>query len=190
MGDDLGIGLLAPAGERLAGLTDGVGTSDWSRLTPAGLNVRDVLDHVVAGNVFAVRLLAGASAAEATAGLDGDQLGADARTAVVDSCARQLAAFASADRVRALHHPSGDISFATFLRFRLGELVVHGWDVAVGTEQDPALDAAVVDGLWAMVEPHVDEMRAMGTFGDGASPELPADSPVLTRLLDAFGRRI
>ena len=43
--------------------------------------------------------------------------------------------------------------------------------------------------LWDMVEPHLDEMRSMGTFGDGASGNLPEAASNQTRLLDAFGRR-
>ncbi|HEY0621319.1 MAG TPA: maleylpyruvate isomerase N-terminal domain-containing protein, partial [Kribbella sp.] len=40
----------------------------WDRPTPCDLVIREVVDHVVAGNVFAVRLLAGASTAAAIAG--------------------------------------------------------------------------------------------------------------------------
>lgn len=160
----------------------------WGNDTPCDITVREVVNHVVAGNRFAVRLLAGASAAEATAGLDGDQLESDPVLAVSTSCESQRAAFA-APRHPMLHHPSGEITVQTFLRFRLGELVVHAWDVAVGAGLDPSLDPAVVERLWAMVEPHLEEMRGMGTFGDGASGSLPADAPLQTLLLDAFGRR-
>jgi hypothetical protein len=41
-----------------------------------------------------------------------------------------------------------------------------------------------------MVEPHLDEMRAMGTFGTGASNTLPPTATPQTRLLDAFGRHL
>lgn len=161
----------------------------WENATPSDITVREVIDHVVAGNIFAVRLLAGASAVEATAGLDEDHLGEDPRLAVSASCEDQWAAFAGADDDRVLHHPAGDISLDTFLRFRLGELVVHAWDLAVGGGVDTSLDPAVVEGLWVMVEPHLDEMRRMGTFGDGASHSLPEDASTQRRLLDAFGRR-
>ena len=92
------------------------------------------------------------------------------------SCAAQTEAFAAADRARALHHPRGDIDFDTFVRFRLGELVVHGWDIAVAAGIDPELDPDVVHDLWTRVEPHQDEMRAMGgAYGEGA-PDL--SSPI------------
>lgn len=146
------------------------------------------MGHVVAGNHFAVRLLAGASATEATAGLDGDLLGEDPLVAVSVSCEGQRSAFEAADESQPLHHPSGDISLETFLRFRLGELVVHAWDLAVGAELDTTLDPAVTDSLWTLVEPNLEEMRAMGTYGGGASGNLPPSASAQARLLDAFGR--
>jgi uncharacterized protein (TIGR03086 family) len=166
-----------------------VPASSWDNRTPADLTIREIVDHIVAGNIFAVRLLDGASATEATAGLDTDQLGADPLTALATSCEAQRAAFANADQARLLHHPSGDITCETFVRFRLGELVVHAWDIEIGADLDPTLDPELTDHLWAMVKPHLSEMQAMGTFGAGASKTLPPDAPVQTHLLDAFGRR-
>lgn len=183
------VDLLAAAGAQLERIVSSVAPSSWDNLTPCDITVCEVVNHVVAGNTFAVRLLSGASAAAATADLDADHLGDDPLAALATSCEAQRAAFANADQALALHHPSGDISVDTFLRFRLGELVVHAWDVAIGAGLDSTLDAPVADGLWAMVEPHLEEMRAMGTFGAGASDSLPPDASSETRLLDAFGRR-
>jgi len=160
----------------------------WANPTPCDMTVREVVDHVVAGNLFATRLLAGASTAEAVAGLENYSSDADPLGAVATSCASQRSAFAAADEDRLLHHPNGDISLETFFRFRLGDLVVHAWDLAVGAGLDPSLDPAVVEALWTVVEPHVEEMRRMGAYGNSTG-ELPADAPTQTRLLDAFGRR-
>lgn len=66
---------------------------------------------------------------------------------------------------------------------------MHAWDVAIGAGLDSTLDGPVADRLWVMVEPHLDEMRATGTIGAGASDSLPPDASSETRLLDAFGRR-
>ena len=165
----------------------------WHNPTPCEMTVREVVDHVVAGNIFATRLLAGASTAEAVADLENYTSGADPLGAVASTCASQQSAFAAAaeaaaaGEVRALHHPIGDISLETFFRFRLGDLVVHAWDVAVGAGLDRSLDPAVVEGLWVIVEPHIDDMREMGAYGN-SSGNLPADASTQTRLLDAFGR--
>jgi hypothetical protein len=87
----------------------------WDDATPCDITVREVVDHVVAGNIFAVRLLAGASAAEATARLDADHLGDDPLFAVSASRKSQWSAFAGAAEDRVLHYPSGDISVDTFV---------------------------------------------------------------------------
>jgi uncharacterized protein (TIGR03086 family) len=179
--------LLGEASRQFGQVVAAVPVEAWENGTPCDISVREVVEHVVAGNRFAVRLLAGATAAEATAGLDGDLLGGDPQYAVVTSCEEQRVAFEHADHTALLHHPSGDISWETFLRFRLGELVVHAWDIAVGAGLETTLDPAVTEGLWVLVEPHLEEMRAMGTYGEGASAEQLKDTQ--TRLLDAFGRR-
>jgi uncharacterized protein (TIGR03086 family) len=183
------VNLFATAGAELSRVVGSLPSTHWDNPTPAGLTVREVVGHVVAGNLFAVRLLEGASASDSVAGLDADLLGDNPIAAVTTSCEAQQSAFAVADPLSLLHHPSGDISYETFVRFRLGDVVIHAWDIAVGGKLDPALDTALVDALWTMVEPHLDDMRAMGVFGTGASNTLPPDASLQTRLLDAFGRR-
>jgi uncharacterized protein (TIGR03086 family) len=183
-----GVDLLGAATAQFETVVASILPDAWGNPTPCDLTVREVVDHVVAGNIFATRLLAGASTAEAVAGLK-DYVGADPLVEVSTSCAGQLSAFATADEEREFHHPIGDISLETFLRFRLGELVVHAWDVAVGAGLDPSLDREIVEGLWVIVAPHLDQMRSMGAFGNGASGDLPAHASPQTRLLDAFGRR-
>ncbi|ONI69090.1 TIGR03086 family protein [Kribbella sp. ALI-6-A] len=168
------------------GRVSAVPEDGWDRDTPCGISVREVVDHVVAGNLFAVRLLGGASAAEATAGLGEGHLGDDPVAAVRATGEDQLKAFQEADRSAVLHHPSRDIDYDTFVRFRLGELVVHGWDLSVGAGLDTTLHLLLVEGLWELVEPHRDDMRAMGAFGAGASGREYAS--LQDKLLDAYGR--
>ncbi|GAA3542127.1 TIGR03086 family metal-binding protein [Kribbella ginsengisoli] len=183
------VNLIATAGAELLRIVSAAPPGAWSNITPADLTVREVADHVAAGNIFAIRLLAGASAADSVAGLDSDQLGDDPIAALTTSCEAQQHAFATADQTIPLHHPSGDITYDTFVRFRAGDLVVHAWDIAIGAGLDPTLDSAVVTALWTIVEPHVDSMRAMGAYGPGASGTLPPDASAQSLLLDAFGRR-
>ena len=189
-GDSLPIvDLIQAASGQFIRIVCSVEPDSWSSSTPADLTVREVVDHVVAGNIFATRLLSGASAGDSVAGLDSDQLGDNLLAALTTSCVAQQLAFTNADRTLALHHPSGDITLETFVRFRAGDLVVHAWDIAIGATLDPALDPATVNALWTIVEPHVDSMRAMGSYGPGASGTLPPDASPQSLLLDAFGRR-
>ncbi|GAA3391354.1 TIGR03086 family metal-binding protein [Cryptosporangium minutisporangium] len=68
----------------------------------------------------------------------------------------------------------------------LGELVVHGWDLARATGQSPRWDDDVVQAVYEGVAATADQGREMGVYG----PEVPvpADAPVLDRLLGLTGR--
>ena len=168
-----------------------VGAGAWQQATTCAVSVEELIRHVVAGNWFAVRLLCGETADEAVAALDRitDAHG-DLLQQVVDSCLAQTLAFKRADTTRLLHHPSGDIDYDTFVRFRLGELVIHGWDIAVAAGIDAAFEDVVVRELWLRVAPHVEHMRSMGTYGASSTGALPPDAADEERLLDAFGRRM
>jgi hypothetical protein len=104
------------------------------------------------------------------------------------SCHAQTEAFAHAHHAQMLRHPSGDIDFQTFVRFRLGDLTIHAWDVAVAADLDATLEPVLVAELWTLVEPHLEMMQAMGAYGSGASGRLAPNADAQTRLLDAFGR--
>jgi uncharacterized protein (TIGR03086 family) len=183
------VDLIQAAGAELIRIVSFVEPDAWSNNTPADLTVREVADHVAAGNIFATRLLSGASAADSLAGLDTDQLGDNPLAALTTSCEAQQLAFATADKGLLLHHPSGDITYDTFIRFRAGDLLVHAWDIAIGAALNPTLDPATVNALWKIVKPHIDSMRTTGAYGPGASGTLPADATAQSLLLDAFGRR-
>jgi hypothetical protein len=69
------------------------------------------------------------------------------------------------------------------------DLVVHGWDLLRAADLDETLDPDVVGALWALVEPHLDELLSYDAYGAGPSGTLPAQASTQDRLLDAFGRR-
>ncbi len=69
----------------------------------------------------------------------------------------------------------------------LGETLVHGWDLARGTGQQAAWDDDILDYVHREVEATADMGREMGIYG----PEVPvpADAPLLHRILGLTGRR-
>jgi uncharacterized protein (TIGR03086 family) len=161
----------------------------WSRPTPSDMTIREVVEHVVAGNRLTAMLITGVPRSEAKAVLTGDQLGQDPVSAVIESSARQAEAFADTAADQPVEFPGGDLRARDFLRFRLIDLVVHAWDIRRGAGLDETLTPAVVDALWAQIESHLAELVAFGAYGEGPSGELPADASTQTRLLDALGRR-
>ena len=173
-------------------LVRGVTDDAWSAPSPCeGWDVRTVVNHVVAGNLMAARLLDGAAKSAAIAGLfDTDLLGADVEAAVARSGEEQLAAFRRPQALEmTVHHPAGDLPATMVLGFRLGDVLVHGWDVARGSGQVEELDTGAVEALWSSMQPVLPLMAARGVFGAGASGTVPDDAPLQVRLLDAMGRR-
>lgn len=153
--------------------------------------MKDLADHVLGGNRFAVPLMAGANADEAfehalAGGFDGDPV-----TMFIDSAHPQLEAFRRPGALDAtVHHPNGDITGRRFLSYRVGDLLLHGWDLARSTGGDDALDEDLVPDVWHAHQPLVGGGGEPGVFGAGASGDVPDDAPLSVRLLDLTGRRL
>lgn len=177
--------VLGSASRRFVEVVASVGDDAWDRPTVCDVSVRELVEHVLSGNEFAVRLLAGASADEARQGIDQVRRGADVVQQAAVSCAAQTAAFAAAHPGRVLHHPSGDLHLPTFVRLRLAELVLHGWDVAAAVGTDATMDPRAARALLAMAEA-AEQLGPGGAYGEGraAAP----DATVQDRLLAAYGR--
>jgi uncharacterized protein (TIGR03086 family) len=151
---------------------------------------RDVINHVVGESIMSVRLLRGASADEATAGLDGDVLGADPAAAFAAAASAERAAFAEPEALdRTVHHPAMDMPGAQLLGFRIGGLTLHAWDLARATGGDETLDADLVAAVWAQLSPMAPVIAQTGVFGAGPSGDVGSDAPLQTRLLNLSGRR-
>ena len=150
--------------------------------------VKDVADHVVGGNRFAVALLDGARTEDAMAvahagGFDGDPVDRFDETA-----AAQLAAFEATGALeRIVHHPAGDMTGAAFLGFRAGDLLLHGWDLAHSTGGEATLPTELAEAIHAVYLPTAEAARAFGVFADRGT-EPTADTPIDQRLLMLTGR--
>ena len=155
-----------------------------------GWTVKDLADHVLGGNRFAVGMLAGLDAGAAFAdalalGFDDDPV-----AAYRASVAAQLAAFEAPDALTVLvHHPAGDIGAREFLGFRLGDLLLHAWDLAQSTGRECTLDEELVPVVWEAYRPILGAANDRGVFGTGASGDVSSEAPLPLRLLDLTGRR-
>ena len=168
-----------------------VDAGDWDQPSVCeGWSIRDLVDHVLGGNRFAVALLAGQSADDALA--YALQLGFDGDPVVLhrDSAAAQHEAFAAAGALeRIVAHPAGELDGRVFLALRLGDLVLHGWDLARSLGADDNLDEELVPAVWAAYQPILGAADEHHAFGGGSSGTVPDDAPLALRLLDLTGRR-
>lgn len=130
---------------RLASLPD----SDWSRPTQmTDCDIRDLVDHVVAGNQLAVLLLGGTARDEAEAAVSCDVLGEHPVEAWAASALEQRNAFRRPGALEVVcQHPQADITGAELLSYRTADLVLHAADLgaAMGTGEQPS--AALLDHL-------------------------------------------
>jgi uncharacterized protein (TIGR03086 family) len=68
----------------------------------------------------------------------------------------------------------------------LGELVVHGWDLARATGQTPSWDDDVLEQVRREVETNAELGRSIGIYGP--QTPVPEDAPLLHRVLGLTGR--
>jgi uncharacterized protein (TIGR03086 family) len=101
--------------------------------TPCGdWTVRHVIDHVMAGEIFAARVLDGATIEEAVDGLLGvDLVGTDPLPGFRAGADAVAATFARAGALESIvDHPTGDTSGTTFVEFRTTDYTGHARDLA------------------------------------------------------------
>jgi uncharacterized protein (TIGR03086 family) len=168
-----------------------VGFDDWARPTPCSeWDVRLLVNHVVGGDVRAVRLLGGGTFAEFLATRDDDVVDADPLGAWTRAAEAFDAAFSAPGALdRPVHYRTGATTARELLRIRVFDMTVHTWDLAHAVGADETLDDNLVaESLetWAAlsatgVVANVTLFAPPRTAGhEGASPQ--------ERLLRACGR--
>ncbi len=185
---------LTPATRRMAALLDGVADDALDRPTPCPeYRLGDLVEHV-----GGLSLAFAAAARKATDDLasqqgpsgDASRLGDDWRTRIsrdLDDLAvawRDPSAWTGMTQAGGIELPGEQAGIVA-----LDELVLHGWDVARASGQpydpDPALLEIVHDFVAQFSGPGMDEQRE-GLFGPEV--EVPADAPLLDRVLGLAGR--
>lgn len=154
----------------------------------AEFNVRDLVAHQIRGMRIYTLLLHGA-AREVVAKEQDSDIGSDDWIGAFGSAYRAMReAFCAPGALeRTVAHPGmGDIPATMLFDLRLGELAVHGWDLARAIGADETLDPEVVAALWAFAEPLSGMLPSTGYFSS-PSGDVPDTAPLQTRLLDLLG---
>ncbi len=176
---------------------DSVGPDQWSEPTPCeGWTVRDLVQHLVVGDKMTVFLLSGASRDDtmthlrdwhqAESGSSTGELLASFRT-TADAQAAALRQPGALEPI--VHHPAGDVPGTQLLRFRIGDMTLHAWDLARAIGADDQLDLELVEDVYTSMVPMAPFIGTIGVFGSGPSGEVDDTAPVQQRLLDLSGRR-
>jgi uncharacterized protein (TIGR03086 family) len=174
-----------------------LGPEDWGLPTPCtSWSVRDVVNHLVGGNLLFTRVLGGEPPPpreELVAASRTDRLGDDAVGAYRDSAASLLEAFRAEgvpDRVVTV--PAGTFPGIGALHLRTVEALVHGWDVAQGTGRPLAFPDELVENELAFTRATLSKLppRPEGQGPFGAPQPVADDAPALDRLAALLGRPV
>jgi uncharacterized protein (TIGR03086 family) len=177
---------LHPAADRLACLVEALSDDALDRPTPCErYSVAALLDHVH-GSVLAFR--AAAAKAPLPGGPRGDaaNLAPDWRTRI-PSDARALAdAWSDPAAWEGMTGAGGvDLPGEVAGIVGLDELIIHGWDLAMATNHPAGYDGPGLDDVLRLVT----GLRGAGIEGlFGPEVPVPADAPVLDRILGVTGR--
>ncbi len=177
---------LARAGRSVADLLAQVPADRWAAPTPCtSWSVRDVVDHLVGMDLVFVSLLTGGPRPDRAA----DRLGDDPAGAYLASSAGLLAA-AGAPGVleQSATTPLGTTTGAERLRWRVVDLVTHGWDVAQAVGVPFVAPDDVVARSLAFAQEGLPGQPRAGRFDE---PQEVADgAPLLDRLAGYTGRPV
>jgi uncharacterized protein (TIGR03086 family) len=166
-----------------------VRADQWGCPTPcADWEVRNLVNHLVAEQLWVPPLLAGKRVADLGAGFAaGDVLGDDPVAAWDAASSAAAAALAEPGALgRVVHLSYADRPGEEYAREMIFDLVVHSWDLARGISVDESLDPGLVEAVYSSIEPDTD-LAATGLF-DQPVP-VPADADEQTRLIAFTGRQ-
>ena len=166
----------------------GIGHDQRSLSTPCnGWDVQALLNHLVSGNYWAAELGAGATIEDVGNRFDGDVLGDDALSSYDASAKLAAATFEVPGALEAPCAVSyGPVPGSVYAGHRFIDVLIHGWDLAIATGQDPTLDPGLVDPAYEILRREADMVRASGMFGEDLA--VPVGVGAQTRLLAFIGR--
>ena len=166
-----------------------VAADQWTNATPcAEWDVRALVNHLVAETYWIAPLFEGKTIAEVGDRYDGDVLGDDPVAAWDDSLASALAQIERPGAMqRTVHLSFGDFEGEEYLNQLLLDLVVHGWDLAIGISADPTIDPTLAGPVLEWFLPNAEGWRKAGALGPAV--EVPADADAATRLIGLSGRQ-
>ena len=159
----------------------------WDGPTPcAGWTVRDLVNHVVAEDLWTVPLMEGRTIAEVGSRLDGDRLGPDPIASGLEAAKEAVSVVAERlPRGEMVHLSSGDESPAEYVWQLAADHLVHAWDLAAATGGDTRLEPHLVTQVAGWFARHEDTYRSTGAIG----PRTASTGEAQADLLAAFGRR-
>jgi uncharacterized protein (TIGR03086 family) len=175
-----------------AGIVTGVRPGQGSAPTPCSeWDVRGLLNHVIGTLWLGEGLLADRPPRYpmAPGGLPAADLpGDDPAAAYAEASAAALAAAGTGDALTRVHlTPLGEMPGPALAGFTTLDILVHGWDLAKATGQSADLDDTLAAHVLAFAEQAITPDTRAPRIGPAVA--VPADAPVIHRLVAFLGRQ-
>jgi uncharacterized protein (TIGR03086 family) len=168
-------------------LVDGVRPEQWTAATPCtDWDVRALLNHVATGNLLFTANIRGETPPDRSL----DHLGEDPSAAFAASGRALREAFLAPGTIEGTFaSPMGPTPGPALVLMRTTELLVHGWDLARATGQEPGLPEDIAERTLAAVQSRLAGMpRAGGPFAEEQAA--PPGAPASDRLAAFLGRPV
>lgn len=170
--------MMSRAGERTGAVVRGVSDAQLTEPTPCSeYDVRALLNHLF-HVVVGFQALAAKSTADFTT--TPDYVAGDWRARFGEETARLAAAWAAPDALEGVSQGM-NMPQRTVAHMVLGDITIHGWDLARATHQEYEPDAVAVAELAPAFAALAPQAREMGMFGE-AVPVPPGASPLETMI--------
>jgi uncharacterized protein (TIGR03086 family) len=172
--------------EAWADRVNGVPPDHWEGPTPCrDWSVRDLVNHVVAEDLWTVPLMTGSTVEEVGDRFEGDLLGDDpVRTALEAAMAATTAVAERLPDAGTVHLSYGDEHVGEYVRQLAADHLVHAWDLGVATGTDTRLDPHLVGEIASWFADREETYRGAGAVG----PRGVTHGGAQGDLLAAFGR--
>ena len=170
-------------------IIEGIKHDQWQNATPcAEWDLREVVNHVTAEALWIEKFFTGTTIEAVGDSLDGDLVGDDPLAAYVAAFDSAVAVITDATLDATYQFSFGELNGLGYITQLFGDQLVHGWDIAKGSNQQIELDEELV----AAATPVFEEMVAyVGQGSDyGYRQELAAGASRLAALLGVVGRRV
>jgi uncharacterized protein (TIGR03086 family) len=162
----------------------------WHVGTPCDeWDARDLVNHLVAEQLWVPHLLAGETLDDVGDRYDGDQLGDDPVDAWSQAAAAAREAVTEPGALDgSVHSSMGQLPATEYLAQLISDLAIHAWDLARALSLDEELDHELVEELYRVWAPRADELSRAGVFGSPVDLGDATEEDLQTRLLALFGR--
>ena len=139
----------------------GIAEQDWSRPSPCDAwTVRDLVNHVVAEELWVRPLLDGETTISVGDRFDGDVLGPVPIETAASAAAEAIAASDKVDLEKTVHLSFGDFAARFYLEQLFADHVVHTWDLCVSIGAEFPIEDDLVDACATWFENNEESYRA------------------------------